>query len=636
MPNTGGSTRYRYTPLTDGAGNQLTLNLSGVRTLRLTELESLQFNSLEVGDLQMNYLLFLPATAAPSPRLPRIAFASPGKGAENADPDPNLNISILNADTAVVAGSIVLRFDGVNVTSSATITTPSSEGPGATVRYRPGLLLPKTSHTISVTYNDNASHSVSNQWSFTVEDWPVLASADATGGSPSTQFTVQINKAQDAEVTAPPDAWPNDSYRAELQLAGKISNSDDPSGGPFPNEAAGTNNGFYTVSVINFQGNGNNAGFFSGDTRFPGVTTDNPKHMAMAATIDLQLTNGVYAMGVDCNGGSLGSGNGGYQVTAGGSAGTNVYLGSSETYPGSGDRGEYLTFVAQNSGVYRFRLLYFQQDDGNPRCEWWWVDDRKTGTGKRLINTAGTTPTTIPATYALANGAAHPGFAIQMAKAPESSGQANSSARAENQLAGGIDPGTSMAYVNEAAGTNNGVYFDQTINYEQAGLLQGFFCGDRTFPGIGPNDPGYNGGDPNNIAMAATALLQLSAGKYVFGVRSDDGFKVTTGANPPYTDLVLGVFEGGRGSAETQFTFVAPVSGLYPFRLLYYEGQGGADCEFYSFDFDTGERVLINDPASANSIKAYRIFKLLNPRESGNSFRFDFETITGKTYTVEY
>src|SRR5439155_24358731 len=191
---------------------------------------------------------------------------------------------ILNADTSVNTGSIVLRFDGVNVTSSATITSPSSEGPGANVRYRPGLLLPNTSHTISLVYSDNASHSVSNQWSFNIEDWPVLTSADATGGSPSTQFTVQVNKSQDADVTAPPDAWPNDSFRAELQLAGKLSNSDDPSSAPFPNEAEGTNHGFYTATVINFQGTGNSAGFIGGDTRFPGIATDNPIHLAMAAT----------------------------------------------------------------------------------------------------------------------------------------------------------------------------------------------------------------------------------------------------------------------------------------------------------------------------------------------------------------
>src|SRR5439155_8289564 len=101
VPNTSGSTRFRYVPLSDGAGNLLTLNLAGLKTLRLTELDSSQLNPVEVGDLQMNYLLFVPATAAPSPRLPWIAFASPPSGAANADPDLNLKAVILNADTSV-------------------------------------------------------------------------------------------------------------------------------------------------------------------------------------------------------------------------------------------------------------------------------------------------------------------------------------------------------------------------------------------------------------------------------------------------------------------------------------------------------------------------------------------------------
>ena len=88
--------------------------------------------------------------------------------------------------------------------------------------------------------------------------------------------------------------------------------------------------------------------------------------------------------------------------------------------------------------------------------------------------------------------------------------------------------------------------------------------------------------------------------------------------------------------------FVAPTNGLYPFRLLYYQGQGGADCEFYAFDFDKGGRVLINDPANLNSIKAYLVPAvtprptIVNVRRSGGNFSFDFQSVAGKIYAVEY
>jgi len=54
VPKTGGSSRFRYVPLTDAAGNVQTLTLGGVQTFRLTDLESSQQNALEVSELALN------------------------------------------------------------------------------------------------------------------------------------------------------------------------------------------------------------------------------------------------------------------------------------------------------------------------------------------------------------------------------------------------------------------------------------------------------------------------------------------------------------------------------------------------------------------------------------------------------
>ena len=40
-------------------------------------------------------------------------------------------------------------------------------------------------------------------------------------------------------------------------------------------------------------------------------------------------------------------------------------------------------------------------------------------------------------------------------------------------------------------------------------------------------------------------------------------------------------------------------------RLLWVEGGGGANIEFFSVD-DKGTKILINDPDNADAIKAYR------------------------------
>jgi hypothetical protein len=197
-----------------------------------------------------------------------------------------------------------------------------------------------------------------------------------------------------------------------------------------------------------------------------------------------------------------------------------------------------------------------------------------------------------------------------------------------------IDGSTGQPYLNLAANqpNNAGRYVESgTINYDQHGAPAGFFAADKPFPGIPPADAPW-------VAMAATAFLDLPAGNYGFGVRSDDGFKLDTGPALGSTNLTLGIFEGGRGSDETTFSIVVGTRGLYPVRLLYYQGVGGADVEFYSFDPVTGARILVNDPANPSSIKAYRVagYRMLNTRTVGNSITFDVPTLPGKNITVEF
>lgn len=60
---------YAYSRLSDASGNPLTVNLSGVQTLRLTAPNA---NT----DVQANFIFFAPATAAPAPRITTAAISS--------------------------------------------------------------------------------------------------------------------------------------------------------------------------------------------------------------------------------------------------------------------------------------------------------------------------------------------------------------------------------------------------------------------------------------------------------------------------------------------------------------------------------------------------------------------------------
>src|SRR5262249_47356972 len=142
----------------------------------------------------------------------------------------------------------------------------------------------------------------SNQWSFTTANLPVIpANFALSSSSVGTNFNVQVAKApNDGNNLSFPNSW----SRAERQLFNKVF---DPDSGATPvvytNEAANTptNYGFYIEPVaINYEQAGNGAGFFSGDTRFPGIPQnpstygDDPNHFAVAASIKLSLAGGLY------------------------------------------------------------------------------------------------------------------------------------------------------------------------------------------------------------------------------------------------------------------------------------------------------------------------------------------------------
>ena len=155
--------------------------------------------------------------------------------------------------------------------------------------------------------------------------------------------------------------------------------------------------------------------------------------------------------------------------------------------------------------------------------------------------------------------------------------------------------------------------FEEVVNFEQDGNPQGWFR-ENDFEGRGewPDDrfPGIpDGVGQDQIAIEFTAYVEFpEAGYYRMGVRSDDGFKVSnaeqgdSGPDEPANKLgdALGFFNAGRSSGETAFDFAVPVAGVYPMRLVWYEGSGGADLEWYSFV--DGARVLLN---ADNGLKAY-------------------------------
>jgi hypothetical protein len=230
----------------------------------------------------------------------------------------------------------------------------------------------------------------------------------------------------------------------------------------------------------------------------------------------------------------------------------------------------------------------------------------------------------IPASYAIPAPATTPGmnvgvYQIDFTRGP---GDVNSIANAEQQWARGfIDPGTSLPYPNVASPPTTNVNW---VNWEQmagdVGTTPPFADNFNSLEPAAapiPNDPipgipipgaGTIGPDGTDMIVAeVTTYLRLSRGAYRMGVNSDDGFKVAVAPGAPSpSGLVVGSFNGGRGAADSIFDFVVETAGDYPFRLLWWEGGGGANVEWFTVNLDTGEFVLVNH-TNPNSVKAYRV-----------------------------
>jgi hypothetical protein len=107
-------------------------------------------------------------------------------------------------------------------------------------------------------------------------------------------------------------------------------------------------------------------------------------------------------------------------------------------------------------------------------------------------------------------------------------------------------------------------------------------------------------------------MSNLRAGIYHMGVNSDDGFRVTpaTSVTDPNNSTVLGFFNGGRGSADTMFDFIVQEDGLYPMRLIWEEGGGDANVEWFVQSLVDNSFIPIND----ESIKAFQPPSTTAPR----------------------
>lgn len=236
------------------------------------------------------------------------------------------------------------------------------------------------------------------------------------------------------------------------------------------------------------------------------------------------------------------------------------------------------------------------------------ADNGTTPVTQRVTNTFSVTGQIVPASFALQTGVdpLNPGFAV---RTYQTTYLDNRVWAMERQLAGLNGP--NIADMNAGPGglpAVNGWWTNSSvISYDISAGPNGHFLS-SAFPGL----PGTTGSTDYPAMEILTWVYFPSAGGYTMGVNSDDGFKVSIGANPrDQFAPILGLFDNGRGASDTIFQFYIPTAGYYPLRLIWENGAGGCNLEWFSV-LPSGELVLINDMV-ASSLQAYASGPLATP-----------------------
>ncbi len=391
-------------PTINGAANDPTslqtgpLDTANPGSADLLSWEPFSVNLAETGVLVVKYkgVEITPAgglqtTFAPSPGQ-LVLVARTGGLNQNQHVD-NISITTIPAALALVGNatglpdgfSVTLNDSGASVVDTTqvtaklngnpvTVTSVTKNGGATTVAYRgySALLTPGSTNTVDLTAKDTNGNTITGSRTFTAPSYATVPPSQAVPAG-----SVDTAKAGFRLMPWQSGTQPNAIYYTEEQLAGLHG----------PNVAdltTATDGGYVDVTgTINFNGDGSNAGDFTGDTTFPGIPgpDGHTGNSSFEALTYLNFpTAGVYQMGVNSDDG--------FKVTSGliaqdrFSPALGIYNG------GKGSSDVLFYIVVPTAGYYPFRLIWENGngDAGNGlNCEWFIVNADGT---KSLINDA--------------------------------------------------------------------------------------------------------------------------------------------------------------------------------------------------------------------------------------------------------
>jgi hypothetical protein len=312
------------------------------------------------------------APAAGSLRATAIELQPQPNGVARAIPVP-IKLAILDRETTVNADSVILTVDGQviprsNLTIENQVVVPNNTEllAGVTITYTNASVASLTGlHTNRVTFQDDTGTSQTNEWTYSFAYLPARNSTPpGSGRDPG--FAVRLVQSIANQPLA------NSLSRAEQQLA-------------VPPQIAIDLTTNTTVSVINYTQNPvpndppSADGHFEDFATFPGIdAAGNTEDIAMEVLAYLELPAGTHTFGVTSDDG--------FQLRSGVSPTDPGALVLAEKASGTFDG----TFdiIAEQAGVYPFRLVWFERG-GGAHVELFTVDRVS---GERTLVNAATSP----------------------------------------------------------------------------------------------------------------------------------------------------------------------------------------------------------------------------------------------------
>lgn len=481
-----------------------------------------------------------------NPRMPAYqAYVTPYSGATGVWPT-NVVTWLMDEGTTVTAGSIQFYMNGATVTPVVT-----KSGTKTTINMVANYTNAATSvlfvdglNTAAVTWTDSAGATHSNAWRFTVVPHQPLPenlwTAIGSGSNPGVRMRVFQSMA-----TNMVNGWKNTIQMANQAIEGFYTpNIADPS--------FMTNNGYcwltdaegYVDFAQNNGGSQGTAGNFNNDRIFPGLP------------------------------------------------GTNVTELTGTTTPMDFNAAEFLTYLEFSTpGVY---YMAVSSDDGfRVTCA-----EKQTRKSMLTVTAPAAIAKDLPAmmTQSGMDGAAY-GAALPTTPLV-----------AQLVVADPLLAGAAGTVLNNAAAIKGKVALIQRGTYgfvdkcsvaEAAGAVAVIVCNNEASAGLQPGIMGGSGtvnipclfisySDGTNLIANATTDTNSPV---VVSIGDDGSFK-------------CGEANYGKGASDIFFPVTVAKAGVYPFRLMWENGNGDANCEWFVMDLTSGTKTLVNDPNGA-TVKAF-------------------------------